>query len=196
MLVRIVQQQAQTAQPNQRTNERPERPERPEQPERPEMPERPERQSAAELKEQIRESIRAAQEAQREAQDAANEVRIQNGVPVIAGNRNLPGSTIHIAGGPADMIPPQVVDIAIGFFIMCATMVVGWPLARAFGRRLERGGQTASVTPALSEQLTRIEQAVDAMSLEVERISEAQRYLTKLQSASAEPAALQAGDRR
>jgi hypothetical protein len=189
MLVRLdLQQQAQTAnQPNQRTTERPERPERPEAPERPERASMP---SATELRDQIRASIDAARE-------AAQEARFQSGQPVIAGAQGLPGTIQVHTGGPADMIPPQVVDIALGFFIMCAVMVVGWPLARALGRRLERSGQPAAITPALTEQLTRIEQAVDAMSVEVERISEAQRYLTKLQSGSvAEPAALEAGNRR
>jgi hypothetical protein len=93
------------------------------------------------------------------------------------------------------MIPPQAVDIAIGFFVMCAVMVVGWPLARAFGRRLERGGSNVEVPAGMQEQLQRIEQAVDAMSIEIERISESQRFLAKLQAGAAEPAALQ-GERR
>jgi hypothetical protein len=76
-------------------------------------------------------------------------------------------------------------------------MVVGWPLARAWGRRLERGGSAAALSPAMGEQLQRIEQAVDAMSLEVERISEAQRYLTKLHAGqAAESAGLPSGETR
>jgi hypothetical protein len=197
MLVRLdLQQQAQTAQPTPRTAERPERPERPEAPERPERASTP---SATELRQQIGQAFRAAQEAAqdaRAAQELENQVRIQNGQPVIAGGQGATTIQVHPRSA-ADMIPPQVVDIALGFFIMCAVMVVGWPLARALGRRLERSGQPAAITPALTEQLTRIEQAVDAMSVEVERISEAQRYLTKLQSGSvAESAALQAGNRR
>ena len=98
---------------------------------------------------------------------------------------------------PGDVIPPQAVDISIAFFVMCAVMVIGWPLARAFGRRLERSGPAAAVSPAVTEQLQRIEQAVEAMSIEVERISESQRYLAKLQSAPhSEPAALDSGERR
>ena len=94
-------------------------------------------------------------------------------------------------------IPPQVVDLAYGLYTMVAVMVIGWPLARAWGRRLERGGAAASLAPAMGEQLQRIEQSVDAMSLEVERISEAQRYLTKLQAGQvAESAGLPSGERR
>ena len=96
-----------------------------------------------------------------------------------------------------NVIPPQAVDIAIGFFVMCAVMIIGWPLARAFGRRLERSGPAATVSPAVAEQLQRIEQSVEAMAIEVERISEAQRYFAKLQSAPlGEPAALDSGKRR
>jgi hypothetical protein len=49
----------------------------------------------------------------------------------------------------------------------------------------------------MGEQLQRIEQAVDSMALEVERISEAQRYLTKLHVGQvAESTALPSGDSR
>jgi hypothetical protein len=155
------------------------------------------------LRNEIRETIRAAQQAAADAHKAqsdANQVRIQNGqpvpaIPAIPAIPPIPHIQVN-PPSPADMIPPQAVDISIGFFVMCAVMVIGWPLARAFGKRLERSGAPAAVAPALAGQLERIEQAVDAMAIEVERISEAQRYLTKLQSAAAEPAALQAGERR
>ncbi len=79
--------------------------------------------------------------------------------------------------------PPQVVDISIAFFIMVAVIVIGWPLARAFGKRLERRTDVPAVGAGTSEQLNRIEQAVDAMAIEVERISESQRFIAKLQNA-------------
>jgi len=158
-------------------------------------------QSQQQLREQIQETIRAAREAAADARDAqreANQVRVQNGVPVppVPAMPPMPVIPVH-TGVPGDMIPPQAVDIAIGFFVMCAVMVIGWPLALAFGRRLERSGPAAAVSPAVNEQLQRIEQAVEAMAIEVERISESQRYLTKLQSAPRnEPAALESGERR
>jgi hypothetical protein len=98
---------------------------------------------------------------------------------------------------PRDMIPPQAVDIAMGFFTMCAVMVVGWPLARAIGRRVERGGSAGAVAAVVPEQLQRIEQAVEAMAIEVERISESQRFMARLQNAPlAESASLRSDDRR
>jgi hypothetical protein len=157
-----------------------------------------------ELREQIRATIQAAQEAARDAEqagaqashvrDEANQVRVINGLPPVPA---FPGQTVQRPIFGNNFIPDQAVSIANGFFVMCAVMVVGWPLARAFGRRMERGTQAAAIPPGMSEQLQRIEQAVDAMSIEVERISESQRFLAKLQSGqSVEPVALPGAERR
>lgn len=93
--------------------------------------------------------------------------------PTIAGSRGMPFQP---------MIPPQAVEIANAFFFMCAAIIIGWPLARAFGKRIERRGEVATIDSGTAEQLQRIEHAVDAMSIEIERISESQRFLAKLQS--------------
>ena len=69
--------------------------------------------------------------------------------------------------------------VPLGFFAMVATIAVGAPLARAFARRMERESKT-KVTPEVTSRLERIEQAVDAIAIEVERISEGQRFTTKL----------------
>jgi hypothetical protein len=102
--------------------------------------------------------------------------------------RTQSGPMIY-TGQPTDMhrpqIPGEAVDIAIGFFITCAVIVVGWPISRALGRRFERRGATPMLEAGVTEQLQRIEQAVDAIAIEVERISESQRFLTKLQDRSA-----------
>jgi hypothetical protein len=165
----------------------------------------PSAQQSRELRDQIRESIRAAREAAidaRNAQRDANQARMQSGLPAIPpippvpAIPQIPGVQVHV-GNQGPVIPPQAVDIAIGFFVMCAVMIIGWPLARAFGRRLERSGPAAAVSPAVAEQLQRIEHTVEAMAIEVERISESQRYLAKLHSApQSEPAALDAGESR
>jgi hypothetical protein len=43
-----------------------------------------------------------------------------------------------------------------------------------------RSQMPAAVTPEIAQQLQRIEQAVDTMAIEIERISEAQRFSAKL----------------
>ena len=179
MLVRVMpQQQSQSANPSSQTGQRTtERPERPERPERAERPEQPERSTNPDV--------------------APNEIIVRNGVPVIPPIPPIPpipGIEIH-TGGPQSLIPPQVVDISYAFFAMVAVILIGWPLSRAFGRRLERSAKS-TLSPAVAEQLQRIEQAVDAMAIEVERISEAQRYAAKLQAGQdGEPSGLP-GERR
>jgi hypothetical protein len=56
---------------------------------------------------------------------------------------------------------------------------IGWPLARAYARRMERG-EVARVPSEVGARLERMEQAIDSIAVEVERISEGQRFTTKL----------------
>ncbi len=89
--------------------------------------------------------------------------------------------TVQPTFGP-DVIPQGAVDISMAFFAMVAFIIVGLPLARAFARRMDRRGQIPPTDPELSPRLQRIEQAVDAIAVEVERISENQRYASKVMS--------------
>ena len=91
--------------------------------------------------------------------------------------------TITLPPHPFDnTIPQQAVDISIGFFLTIAIIIIGLPLARAFARRMDRRGGTAQVSNEVSSQLAHLNQAVDAIALEVERISEGQRFTTRLLS--------------
>ena len=81
-----------------------------------------------------------------------------------------------------DVIPPQAVDISIAFFLTIAVIIIGLPIARAFSRRMDRRAAPAQISNELSSQLTQLTQAVDAIALEVERISEGQRFTTRLLS--------------
>jgi hypothetical protein len=88
-------------------------------------------------------------------------------------------------GGPS---PRQEKMLFAGFVIVVlAAVIIFQPLMRAFARRLEGGGRKADAFDSGSaERLQRIEQAVDAMAIEIERISEGQRFTTKLLSSRAE----------
>jgi hypothetical protein len=79
-------------------------------------------------------------------------------------------------------IPQQAVDISIAFFLTVAAIIIGLPLARAFARRMDRRNAPAKIPDEISSQLSQLNQAVDAIALEVERISEGQRYTTRLLS--------------
>ena len=81
-------------------------------------------------------------------------------------------------------------------FVSTAITVVGYPLARAWARRIEREAGHPKVPPDVVARLERIEQAVDSIAIEVECISEVRRFTTKLLSArgAAAATARRAGD--
>ena len=68
--------------------------------------------------------------------------------------------------------------------------LVLYPIARALGRRIEGKQQAAQLPAGTDARLDRIEQAVEAIAVEVERISEGQRFTTKLlaERSAADPA--------
>jgi len=91
-------------------------------------------------------------------------------------------------GPNSNDIPPQAVDMAFGFFITIAVIIIGLPLARAFARRMDRRSGPAQIPNEISTQLAQLNQAVDAIALEVERISEGQRFTARLLSDQRDPA--------
>jgi hypothetical protein len=76
---------------------------------------------------------------------------------------------------------PFLIPLAGTVFGTIMMMVLGYPLVRAWARRLERRDQPA-LPDDVNERLARIEAAVETIAIEVERISESQRFLTKLQA--------------
>lgn len=61
-------------------------------------------------------------------------------------------------------------------------MFVAFPIVFAYARRIWKRTPAARVAPAEAGRLERIEQAVEAIAIEVERVSEGQRFVTKLLS--------------
>ena len=78
--------------------------------------------------------------------------------------------------------------IPIAGMMMIVSIALGVPLVRGLVRRWEREERTPRVPSDVSQRLERIEQAIDAMAIEVERISEGQRFTTRLLSARSENA--------
>lgn len=89
-------------------------------------------------------------------------------------------TTISFPNGSDNIIPPQAVDISIAFFITIAVIIIGLPLARAFARRMDRRTAGGQVPTEIASQIAHLNQAVDAIAVEVERISEGQRFTTRL----------------
>ena len=86
------------------------------------------------------------------------------------------------------------VIVPLAGIVMIIVLALGVPIVRALVKRWEREGNEPRVPSDLSQRLERIEHAIDAMSIEVERISEGQRFTTKLLSARADGAAASPND--
>lgn len=135
------------------------------------------------------------QEIQRQVEQA-----VQQGVREGGGTRiQLPDGRVLTIGGsgvtqpqattgqpaPPEIpdIPPGVVTVSVGFFVMVVLVAVGLPIARAIGRRMDRTAPAPARAYAENvERLKRIEQALDTVAIEVERVSENQRFVTRLLS--------------
>ena len=65
-------------------------------------------------------------------------------------------------------------------FSTAIVIVLGLPLVRAYIRRQERVQTLPPGEAARDERLARIESSIETMAVEIERISEGQRFVTKL----------------
>lgn len=87
-------------------------------------------------------------------------------------------------------LPPQVMPLArmaqetaLGLVGLIAAIFILGPFARMFARRMERKAEMKGAVDqnrVLHEQIGQLQQSIDAMSLEVERIGESQRFQSKL----------------
>ena len=76
---------------------------------------------------------------------------------------------------------PEIV-VPLGAFLCAIVLAIGVPLARAYSRRMDAESRSPRLPTEISERLERMEHALDSVALEVERISEGQRFTTKLLS--------------
>jgi hypothetical protein len=74
------------------------------------------------------------------------------------------------------------VAVPLGAFVTAIILAVGVPLARAYSRRMDAQSRNPQIPSEVAARLERMEQAIDSVALEVERISEGQRFTTKLLS--------------
>jgi hypothetical protein len=92
------------------------------------------------------------------------------------------GSTVPV-DPPLD-VPPRLENLGYALFLMIAIIAVGKPLARALGSVIERRSLKPAMPAEFGARLERIEQGIESVSIEVERISESQRYLLKVQGST------------
>jgi hypothetical protein len=125
--------------------------------------------TAAQIRQQVRDIAKQAKAAAHDARNAAQD----------AGHTATTAPPPYF--NPSDMIPPQAVDMTYALFLCVAVCVVGFPLARGFARLMDRKVHFKGVSaPDLTPQLHQLQESVDAMAIELERISEGQRFTTKL----------------
>jgi hypothetical protein len=122
-----------------------------------------------------------------EQQIAASEAQIASAAAV-------PGATIE----PPPLPEPHDGEHA-GLFVGGAGAGLGLALAVAVVRRRMRRGKRAPVLPGAEaqgevlERLNRLEQSVDSVAVEVERIGEGQRFMTNFFTEKGGPRAIGAG---
>lgn len=95
----------------------------------------------------------------------------------VAKAAGIPGAAIELPEPPRNG-PPDEAWVLGGMFIV----VVFLPLSLAFARRIwKRGGQVVAAFPKeIAERMTRVEQVVESTAIEVERIGEGQRFMTRV----------------
>ena len=119
---------------------------------------------------------------------AALDKQIMEADAQVAKAASVPGAAIEPPPLP-DTGPDDGVFVVASIFVFAVLM----PIALAYARRVwRRSAKVITTFPKeLSDRLIRVEQAVEATALEVERIGEGQRFMTRLFTES--PAAHQLG---
>ena len=72
--------------------------------------------------------------------------------------------------------------VPLGAFATAIILAVGVPLARAYSRKMDAESKNPRIPSEVTGRLERIEQSLEAVAIEVERITEGQRFTTKLLS--------------
>jgi hypothetical protein len=103
----------------------------------------------------------------------------------------IAGTAPAVFGGlrSGQVMALSVVSIVFIFF----PLAVG--IARTMWKRAARSGPPAAVFTETAQRLERLESSVDAIAIEIERISEGQRFVTKLLSEAQPAPMLGAGQR-
>jgi hypothetical protein len=110
--------------------------------------------------------------------------RIPRGGSQIIVERRGDQTVITSAALPPDVwrMVRSVEQTAFGLMGLLAAIVILGPFARMYARRTERRAEMAPSMElqTLHHQMEQLQQSVDTMSIEMERISESQRFQSKL----------------
>jgi hypothetical protein len=78
---------------------------------------------------------------------------------------------------PLEIVFMNTMEILVPAIVIT---VLGLPLVRVLARRLDRRETASPSLAKIEERLGRLEAGIDSIAIEVERISEGQRFTTKL----------------
>jgi hypothetical protein len=110
--------------------------------------------------------------------------RVPRGGSQIIVERRGDQTVITSAALPPDVwrMVRTVEQTAFGLMGLLAAIVILGPFARLWARRIERRAEMAPSMElqTLHRQMEQLQQSVDTMSIEMERISESQRFQSKL----------------
>lgn len=126
--------------------------------------------------------IRARQEQPQDAVPARDfNFRVtENGLVIETTDQNGVSTTQPFDA--SNLIPPQVTDILLISVLGVIGVIFAFPIGRAIARYIDRRGIAPRVPDEVNHRLSAIEQAVDTVAIEMERMSEANRYTTRLLS--------------
>ena len=125
-----------------------------------------------------------------DARITAMDKQIADADAQVAKSAAMPGAVVE-RPPVEDRGPPEEFYILTGIFMFVFLM----PLSIAFARRIwRRGSAVVTAFPKeIGERLGRLEQSAEATAIEIERIGEGQRFLTKLFTEGPAARSLQSG---
>ena len=163
------------------------------------------------LKTEITQTIRDVQQATRDAARAdadasradADATRAQAqplppGTIVFSGDGSGDRVHVNVKGGNVvltqgantttiplnDVVPKGMVQMSWALAASVMVVFIGWPIARAVARYVDRRGRAVRADNMLEAQLQQrfdaMERNIDTVAVEMERLSEAQRFTSKL----------------
>lgn len=95
----------------------------------------------------------------------------------------IPGAIVPPPPPPPETGPPEEFWVIAGMILIPSAFI----LSIGYARRLWKKGASVvmSIPQDIYDRFTRVEQSIDSVAVEVERIGEGQRYLTRLMSEKA-----------
>jgi hypothetical protein len=96
------------------------------------------------------------------------------------GTLTIAQGTERLAIPTQELIPARAVDITVALCSTLVVLVLGTPLLRFWLRRTERRQAQQTMDAAVAARLDAMERHIDTVAVELERVSEGQRYFTRL----------------